>query len=141
MSVERMNSEATDEYTDSYIAYLDILGFKAFVKENTCSEVMEIFKNYKIHLSETSIGTSININHEEVNMKVMSDSICFYISTEKEYALPSIIAVCQALREQLLHLKKPILPCYLYRLHGSNGRLRYRWYINAQIIQIRSQSN
>jgi len=104
-----MNLEPIYEYTDSYIAFLDILGFKELIGKNTCSEIMEIFRNYKNPISTTSIGSSININHEEIKMKVMSDSISFSVATAKEYALVSIIAVCQVLAEKLLRLSTPIL--------------------------------
>lgn len=98
-----------NEYTDSYIAFLDIIGFKMLLEEKTCTEIIEIFQNYRNPLSDISIGTKVKINLEDVQMKVISDSVCFHIACEKKHALVSIITVCQALAKELLWLSTPTL--------------------------------
>ena len=104
-----MKSNTCYEYTDSYIAFLDILGFKNLVTKNTCDQIARLFQNIRNPLSEMGLGTSIEIDLSEVKMKVMSDSICFHIATDKKYALLSIVAVCQAFQGELLGLVCPVI--------------------------------
>jgi hypothetical protein len=96
-------------YTNSYVAFLDILGFKNLVTEKSCSQIAELFQNIRNPLSKMYLGTSIEIDVSEVKFKVMSDSICFHITADKEYALLSIIAVCQAFQSELLELDAPVI--------------------------------
>lgn len=104
-----MDSNTLYEYTDSYIAFLDIIGFKNLVVENSCRQIVQLFQNIKNPISKMYLGTSMEIDVSEVKIKVMSDSICFHIATNKSYALLSIVAVCQAFQSELLDLDTPII--------------------------------
>lgn len=103
-----MNDKYEDKYTESYIAFLDILGFKNLVGRVPCNEIVELFKKIRNPLEDISIG-KIMIDTSKVKIKVMSDSICFHIATREDYALYSIIAVCQDFQCELLRLTEPIL--------------------------------
>lgn len=98
------------QYTNCYIAFLDILGFKKLIDVKTCEEIYNIFSTkMKNPLSGFSIGTKSVINMEDIKTKVMSDSICFFIDSQKRNALGVLIAICAEFQSELLRLSEPIL--------------------------------
>lgn len=98
------------QYTDCYIAFLDILGFKNLIDTKPCEEIYKIFSTkMKKPLSAFSKGTKSILDMEDIKMKVMSDSICFYVDSQKRNALVGLIATCAYFQVELLRLHEPIL--------------------------------
>lgn len=98
-------------YTDCYIAFLDILGFKKMIESKQCNQIYEIYsKNMRKHLQAIYRGRNLLIDINDITMKVMSDSICIYVDSSKPNALFGLIMVCQYFQAQLLKLNdEPIL--------------------------------
>lgn len=98
------------EYTTCYIAFLDILGFKNLIDTKSCEEIHNIFTTkMKKPLSGFSIGTKPIVDMEDIKIKVMSDSICFYIDCKRRNALVGLIATCAYFQIELLRMHEPIL--------------------------------
>lgn len=98
------------QYTDCYIAFLDILGFKNLIDTKPCEEIYKIFSTkMKKPLSAFSKGTKSILDMEDIKMKVMSDSICFYVDSQKRNALVGLIATCAYFQVELLRMQEPIL--------------------------------
>ena len=98
-------------YTQYYVAFLDILGFKNLVNnpEKTCQDIFKIYDAFgdmqKVYFGEDYGET------QDVKMKVMSDSICLYIEAERTNALYSLLRFCMAFQYGLLALT----PCIFIR--------------------------
>ena len=97
-------------YTDCYIAFLDILGFKQLINNKTCEDIFRIFAlKMQKPLSGFYCGTQSIIDMHNVKMKVMSDSICFFIDSQVKNALIGLLATCAHFQYELLRLQEPIL--------------------------------
>lgn len=97
-------------YMNCYIAFLDILGFKKMIETMPCSEIYEIYSTrMKNGISRIYLGKELCFEMSEIKMKVMSDSICFYVDSSKPNALAGLIVACEYFQEQLLKLSNPIL--------------------------------
>lgn len=97
------------QYTNCYIAFLDILGFKKMIDEKTCEEIHNLYSNeMKKPLAKISTGTK-EFNMDNLNMKVMSDSICFFVDSSIRNSLYGLISNCVSFQSQLLRLKEPVL--------------------------------
>lgn len=100
-------------YTDSYIAFLDILGFKQMMGMSECQSIFGIFSVLKNHMHSIEIGldkkTGQYVDCTKVRMKVMSDSICFFVDASDLKNLLALIAVCQNLQCVLLDRAEPKL--------------------------------
>lgn len=97
---------ADAQYTKYYVAFLDILGFKDLVDgphKVTCQSIRNIFR-----WSESIHSTFFSGKVQEVNMKVMSDSICLYIKADKQNALCSLVLYCTAFQYQMLMENQPV---------------------------------
>jgi len=102
------------EYTQYYLAYLDLLGFKEIVKNRTCSEIVDIFEEintqYVIGKSDLDNGISIPvIPSEHIMYYIMSDSICIYIRDDIEFALPVLLGLCLGFQLRMLSFSTPVL--------------------------------
>lgn len=95
-------------YTEHYIAFLDILGFKDLIKHNTCNDIMNIFLEIKTEYVVRQNGTPI-VPEDKINYRIMSDSICIFIKSEIENALPALVHICAYLQVRLLRMNTPIL--------------------------------
>lgn len=98
-------------YTECYIAFLDLLGFKQIVKSYECGEIAAFFDEINT-ISTLKITDKCNkplISDDMIHMKVMSDSICFYVDVTITNALAALIATCNYFQVRLLQLSKPIL--------------------------------
>lgn len=98
------------EYKDCYIAFLDLLGFKNLIVQESCDEILTIFdeikQDYHVHVNETHRQL---MDYSKIHKKIMSDSICIYVETSVCNSLAGIISVCDYFQVRLLRLKKPIL--------------------------------
>lgn len=101
------------QYTECYIAFLDMLGFKKMIEKKGAEEILSIFERIdKPYKSILELGGRGLISAETVDalkIKVMSDSICFYIDASKQNALLHILVSCAAFQYNLLDLSEPIL--------------------------------
>ena len=102
------------EYTQYYLAFLDLLGFKEIVKNRSCSEIVNIFeeikKQYVIGKSESENSTSIPvIPPENIMYYIMSDSICIYIKDDVKNALPVLLGLCLGFQLRMLSFSTPVL--------------------------------
>ena len=75
------------EYQNCYIAHLDLLGFKELINENPpCEKIAEIFDEvntqYDVCLNKEKL-----VPENSLHYKVMSDSICIYITVDVPNAL------------------------------------------------------
>lgn len=102
----------TNQYTQCYVAFLDMLGFKNLVAESSCSDIIEIFKVFKrMPISGVYLGSKSVLSQntaEALKMKVMSDSICLYIDVNIPNALLCILASCMQIQYDLLNCATPI---------------------------------
>lgn len=101
-------------YTRCFIAFLDILGFKQFIHNAQCKEVLAVFRDIRNPLIASYIGDENGVAQEilaakKIKTKVMSDSICFYIDAEEPDALNCLIHCCGIFQAKLLKRKHPIL--------------------------------
>ena len=97
-------------YKECYIAVLDLLGFKGALQNYECETVASFFDevNEEYIISYEATGKPI-VNKNDLHMKVMSDSVCIFIESTIENALPALIATCDYLQIRLLRLKEPML--------------------------------
>ena len=100
----------TTQYSDSYIAFIDILGFKKLIENNDCSSIYKIFaKKFNNPVSNISIDGKSIIDMQAIDMRVMSDSICFFVQADIPNALVGLVKVCQHFQNELLQMDPPIL--------------------------------
>ena len=105
-----------DQYVDRYVAFLDLLGFKNTLKIKSCPEILEIFSKLKNPLGGVYIGTGIGWEPlidkeavEKVKMKIISDSICFYIDAVETNAFATLMSVCLLFQVSMSELAEPII--------------------------------
>lgn len=97
------------KYEECYIAHLDILGFKQLVKsETSCEEIARIFDEINTQYDITENGTNL-VPHNSMRYKVMSDSICIFISASIPNALVALIHTCAYFQVRMLRFLPPIL--------------------------------
>lgn len=100
------------QYTKCYIAFLDMLGFKNLIHQSGCEEICTVFDNIKKPFSSALLDEKPFITEDSVkalNIKVMSDSICFYIETKHTNALLTLLMSCALFQANLLKLSTPVL--------------------------------
>lgn len=99
-----------EKYENCYIAFLDLLGFKELVKTQTCEQILKIFEEIKSQYMITrDDDKKVLIDPKEFHFKIMSDSICFYISSQIANSLPVLISLCAYFQLRLWRLEHPIL--------------------------------
>ena len=100
------------KYTESYIAFLDILGFKNIVTNKKCVDIYSIFTLINIRVNSK---IEFKLNNETLDVfnnikyKIMSDSIVLYIDASIPDAFFAMVYSCQRLQMLLLDLDSPIL--------------------------------
>ena len=97
-------------YSDCYIAFIDILGFKEMIKRRSCNDLYEMYRCLQGKPLEyfNHDGTPV-LDMNAVHMKVMSDSVCFYVEREIVNSLVGLIATCAYFQYDLLCLPDPVL--------------------------------
>ena len=98
------------EYKEHYVAFLDILGFKALLKNTPCDEIYSIFDiiNNKSHGKREENGVLIEaLDH--VKHMILSDSIILYIEVSIEDAFAALMYICNQLQVSLANREQPIL--------------------------------
>ena len=98
------------EYKDCYIAFLDLLGFKNLISQKTCADIRKVYEKIDNPFGEMTDGDGVHVmNAEEIKMKVMSDSICFYVDATIQNALIGLLALCTVFQAELLNMEEPVL--------------------------------
>ena len=98
------------QYSQYYVAFLDILGFKKLVDnpDISCEDIVSVYE-FTLYKYENFFKNSAKKIDNNIEMKIMSDSICLYIKTDVPNALLYLIAYCTTLQYDLLRGKKLLL--------------------------------
>lgn len=94
-------------YTECYVAFLDILGFKNHIDKANFEEIHEIFRTV-VEFKPHQLTKNTNV-YSEVKVTVMSDSIVVYIDASIEDGFIALTDVCSQIQFKLLNRKTPIL--------------------------------
>lgn len=94
-------------------SFLDMLGFKKLINDSPCDKIAEIFAQFsnKKPLKTAYLGNRNIISEDTADalkMKVMSDSICFYIDVNVTNALLWLIMSCMEFQYELYQNEMPI---------------------------------
>lgn len=95
------------EYTDCYVALVDILGFKDFVCEKSCKEVYKMFKDI---FDYSGIFLNNPTEHfkpemlKKIKVNIISDSIVFSVPKNTERSLEILIFTVSLVAFNLLHV-------------------------------------
>lgn len=100
---------AEAQYTQYYIAFLDILGFKNLVNdpERTCQDILNVYEFVGERHKDFFTGEDENVRNS-VKMRIMSDSICLYVEANTRNALHLLMAYCVAFQHDLLIMSPSI---------------------------------
>lgn len=115
-----MKIRLTSNYTPSFIAFLDILGFKDFVSHHGFKQIKDIFDH--IEFDEKSIATAMSRAADEddetltrynkslnrCNLRIMSDSIIVAAPSNYKESLAVVLDICNNLQESLYECDEPI---------------------------------
>lgn len=90
-------------YTECYVAFIDILGFKEFVRKNNCQTIQAVLLNLK---TEESAGPSAlqqkyGISLQDMKIRCVSDSVIISIKKDITNSLEAIIWMCAAFQTTL----------------------------------------
>ncbi len=100
------------KYEQCYVAFLDILGFREMIREESCEDIFNLFsaidnKNPGEKLTDSNIYNCLPF--DKVGKIVMSDSVILFVETSVENSLGSLIVYCCVLANSLLRREKPVL--------------------------------
>lgn len=107
------------QYTNSIVAFLDILGFKNTINTKAFDQIRDIFltiaplKEAEIPLKRAA-GESDNVllqyneSLEKAKVHVMSDSLVVSVPNEYPEALAVVIDICTIVQETLYSMDEPI---------------------------------
>lgn len=93
-------------YTECYVAFLDILGFKNLIEESDCNTIYDIFQSildFEPHqlLSKTDV-------YKKIHHTIMSDSIVVYIDAAITDGFMALTDACSQIQMRLLCNNPPI---------------------------------
>lgn len=123
-----------ESYTDCYVAFLDILGFRDEVLlKGQCKDILEIFRgirdygsNMKRAGEQTDIA-KVGKAAEDLRIKIMSDSIVFAILVSVEYSLSMLLYVTGDVQGRLMEREER-------RIFTRGGIARGEFYIDEDIM-------
>lgn len=105
-----------EKYSEYYIAFIDILGFKDLVFEKKCDEICNVYnsiKRFRTIADEKTDGEKIEVipvvPQEKVHVKIMSDSVCIFIPSDEKYSLYLLTFLCLDFQLRMLELTPPVL--------------------------------
>lgn len=98
------------EYKECYVAVIDLLGFKKTIKDKTCEEIAQYYDEMheEVKIFNTATGNEL-VPSDKIQMRVMSDTICFIVECKESNALAGLIAYCAYLQTRLMQLGTPVL--------------------------------
>lgn len=98
------------QYKDHYVAFLDILGFKECLKNNSCEEIYSIFNVLRKKTRKQLNLNGVQIDaYEHIKYTILSDSIIVYIDASVDDAFTTLLDVCSNLQRALASRVVPIL--------------------------------
>lgn len=98
------------KYESHFVAFLDILGFKSLITQNSCDEIYPIFNELR-----NKSKTTLNLNgvqikaFDDIHHTILSDSIIIFIKADIDDAFGALINVCCKLQTSLANRNNPIL--------------------------------
>jgi predicted transport protein len=92
------------QYKKCYVAFIDILGFKDYVKHNSCEKVYVVLSYLEVEAvaSPHGIKSKYGIDVQDIKILCISDSVIISIEENIPYALEAIIWLCAAFQLALL---------------------------------------
>lgn len=108
------------DYTPSYVAFLDILGFKAFVKNYGFDQIKNIFEHIGLDQKSAFVAMTRAVNKEDwrlqrynkalkqCKIRIMSDSIVIAASSRYKESLAVVLDLCNNIQENLYECKVPV---------------------------------
>ena len=97
-------------YSDCYIAFIDILGFKEMINNCPFEEIFRMFRrSMKMPMDFFSHDGKPVLDMSDIHMKVMSDSVCFSVDRIITNSLVGLVATCLYFQVDLLRQSKPVL--------------------------------
>lgn len=92
------------EYKKCFVAFIDILGFKRYVSENTCETIFDTLLTLKIEAitGPNGLKSKYGINENDVKILCISDSVIVSIEDHIPYALEAITEICAVFQAVLL---------------------------------------
>lgn len=96
-----------NEYTDCYVAFLDILGFRTLLKNESFDTIKQIFENIKEFEPRPLLKGCKAFDC--INYYIMSDSVVIYIDSSIEDSFMALSEVCLQIQIRLTTLDTPIL--------------------------------
>ena len=100
------------KYKECYIAFLDLLGFKALIenREMSCEKIAKLFDEIRIeYLVTIEEEKRYLMDFDALKQKIMSDTICLYVDSSITNSLAGLISTCDYLQVRLLRRKTPML--------------------------------
>lgn len=114
-------------YSDYYVAFLDILGFKRLIEKENCNFIYSLFDMVRLKSrGQLIIGGKRVEAVEKIQYKIMSDSIVLYVDTALKDSFFALLFLCKKLQRSLANREKPVL------LRG--GIARGNLYIEGDIM-------
>ena len=97
-------------YSEHFVAFLDILGFKSLLNNTGCDDIYSIFEvlHKKTSSRRNQNGVEIEAYHH-IKHTILSDSVIIYIRADIDDAFASLIDICNQLQSSLANREKPIL--------------------------------
>lgn len=97
-------------YKNCFVAYLDIMGFKSLLSDNSCDDIYMIFDvlQTKSKAELNYCGNDIQA-YQHIHHTILSDSIILYIEEDIDDAFAALIDVCRILQKSLADRDEPIL--------------------------------
>jgi len=100
----------TTRYSDCYIAFIDILGFKEMINNCPFEEIHRMYRRrMKMPMDFFSHDGKSVLDMNDIHMKVMSDSVCFFVDSTITNSLVGLVATCLYFQVDLLRQSKPVL--------------------------------
>ena len=101
---------STMSYSDCFIAFIDILGFKEMINNCPFEEIHRMYRRrMKMPMDFFSHDGKPVLDINAIQMKVMSDSVCFFVDRTITNSLVGLVATCLYFQVDLLRQSKPVL--------------------------------
>ena len=98
------------EYTNCFVAFLDILWFKQLVAKKQCEEIFRIFEVIHDNSSSSLTYNGVKIEaYNNIKHFILSDSIILYINSSIDDSFYALLTVCRKLQYSLANRENPIL--------------------------------
>lgn len=99
-----MDESCNVQYKKCYVAFIDILGFKDYVQNNSCDAVHTVLSYLEVEAvaNPYSIKSKFGIDTKDIKILCISDSIIVSIEESIPHALEAIIWLCAAFQLTLL---------------------------------------